>query len=356
MTMQSIGGGVLIPAVTPGLLTTPTFQVGLTLNDSDDKVAYVFRVPKSGNIRYVGFRTGTVTTGDTLKVGIQTTDATTGSPTGSAYGGMVAGTQVLVNTDDNLWFTVQLGTDATATAGDFVAAVIEFNSFVAGNLQIISHLSQTGGMVFPYYDLYEASWNPGNSGLPVFYIKYSDGTVSYIANAMPFSGIAAQTFNNAGTNEYALRFRLPVPVRMAGVYLAATWAGDTKIILYDSDGTSILNSITWDKDYIQSVNPNHFFMRYASPVTLVKNTFYRLGLQPQSASLTTIILATVPEAVALDQMEGGQDFHLSTKNAGTWTDVTTQRPMFSILLDQFDDGTAVGGLLTHPGMAGGMRA
>ena len=41
--------------------------------------------------------------------------------------------------------------------------------------------------------------------------------------------------------------------------------------------------------------------------------------------------------------------------APAWTDTTTTLPGVSLIVDQIDDGTGGGGLLTHPGMSGGMR-
>lgn len=361
MTMQTIQGGLVIPAINNDFSTTPVLNSSTAMNDANDAVGWVFAVPKAGNIRYVGFRTATVTTGDTLKVSLYTTDATTGFPTTTAYKGMVAGTQVVGNADDNVWFTVQLSTDATSVvAGDIIAAVLEFNSFVAGNLGIAYEITNAGQVNFPYDLFFEAAWAKQGGNVSVFYIKYDDGTVAYIPNALPLTTSAQQNFQVGTTpDEYALRFKLPFPARVAGVVLPWVCAGDTKIILYDSDGTSILTSVTFDKDYYGNTSIFRFAYRFSSPQTILKDTFYRLSIQPQAASNTSIVIWTAPEAVALDQMEGGQNFHLSTRtDAGAWDDTATnKRPMISLILDQFDDGTAVGGgLLTHPGMAGGMRA
>jgi len=142
------------------------------IDASGEKFACIFRVPKSGNIHKVGYLTGTVNTGDTVKVGLQT--STSGFPSGSAYGGMVAGTQVINSTDDNTWFTTALGTDATATAGDYVWAVIEFNSFVAGsiNFQVINPTSAVS-LSFPYIAQFTGSWAAGPFP-PVIYIEYDE--------------------------------------------------------------------------------------------------------------------------------------------------------------------------------------
>ncbi len=136
MTMQSIIGGVTIPHHVEAVLGAPGIG-SLLMDASGEKAAFIFKIPKSGTITEIGFRTGAVTTADTLKAGLYTVD-TSNNPTATAYGGMVAGTQA--SPAANTWYAVALGTNCTATAGDVVAVVIEFNSYVAGNLNI----SRTG--------------------------------------------------------------------------------------------------------------------------------------------------------------------------------------------------------------------
>lgn len=46
----------------------------------------------------------------------------------------------------------------------------------------------------------------------------------------------------------------------------------------------------------------------------------------------------------MDQFDGGQSFHMSTRtDSGAWSDITTQRPLISVTIDQFSDGAGGGG-------------
>src|SRR3989304_6613560 len=145
MAQQSLLGFTYFPTLWHGinggiLNQTSTY----TLDATGEKAATVFQIPEDGNITTLGFRTATVTTGDTLKVGLYTIDAS-GDPTATAYKGMVAGTQAILATEDNTYFNVTLGTQATSVVkGDIVALVIEYNSYVAGSMGITT-ITSTGG-------------------------------------------------------------------------------------------------------------------------------------------------------------------------------------------------------------------
>jgi len=89
---------------------------------------------------------------------------------------------------------------------------------------------------------------------------------------------------------------------------------------------------------------------------LTKDVFYRLVLEPTSATDITSYHFSVNAAAVMDVEEGGQNFHYTEKKDGGWTDTVTDRPMIGLLIDQFDDGAGgAGGMIVHPGMSGGMR-
>src|SRR3990170_6891069 len=173
---QPLLGYTYFPTLWPGINAGISNQTSAsTLDATGEKAAIIFKIPADGNITKLGFRTSTVTTGDTLKVGLYTVDAS-GDPTATAYKGMVAGTQAILATEDNTYFNVTLGTQATSVVkGDIVALVIEYNSYVAGNMVITGFGSTSSTLSgFPYGDLYTTSWAKQNN--PLFAtIEYTGG-------------------------------------------------------------------------------------------------------------------------------------------------------------------------------------
>ena len=322
-----------------------------------EKYGLVFRVPKTGTILKVGFCTGTVTVGDTLKAGLYTVDAS-GNPTATAYGGMVAQTQVVLLTEDDTAFTVTLSTGATATAGDEVALVVEFNSFVAGNLNIAGIVgSSSTANQYPYTLSYTASWAK-TSYIPIGWFEYSDGSYAYLPGVYPVTAITSTAINTgSAADELALYFTVPFPTRLSG------WGGEVgpqaganfDVVLYD--GTTSLGSQSYDGDSKVSTVARGWTQQLATPIALAAGTVYRLAIKPTTANNVSVPVLTLSSAAAANQLEGGTSLYYSTRvDAGAWTDDTTKRPCLWLLLDQFSDGAGgAGGLLTHPGMSGGMR-
>jgi len=150
-----------------GAVQVPSFQgsggsissTSLTLNEAADKVELVIDIPVTGTLTHVGFALGTVTTAQSLTVGLETVSTTDGNATGVAYGGSAAGTLDPTGLADTFqWVT--LGTAASAAAGDKVAATIKFTS-TAGNLNVKAAPTNCGVCTTRYVGLYNqtgAAW------------------------------------------------------------------------------------------------------------------------------------------------------------------------------------------------------
>lgn len=325
------------------------------LDAAGEKMGWVFPVPKTGNIRKIGFRLGTVTTGQTLKGGLYTVD-TAGDPTTTAYGGMVAGTVAVADTDDNVSKTITLGTDASATAGDIIAAVVEWDA-TAGNLNIQSiGGSFSSSHDYPYGDLFTASWAKQNT-YPLLAIEYSDGTYAEILGLLPFiDGVDSQAFNSgSGSDEFALRIQVPFKSRLNGRIwgqFGGGTAADFDLVIYEATTAKVTKSI--DGGFAVSTVARNKHHNLGGTEDLEVNTEHFVALKPTTVNNVSLIIGTVATAAALDQMPGGQALHLGERvDAGAWTKTTTKRPFIVPYLDQFDDaaggGGGGGGALIAPG-------
>lgn len=306
-----------------------------TLDASTDKLAFVFQVPKSGNITKIGFRTGTVTVADTLKITLQTVDSN-GDPTGTLYGGSALVTQAAPAS--NTWYEVTLGTPAAAIQGDVVAVVIEFNSYVAGNLSISIHAD---GPKFPYINQNDAATWTHQAGGIMMVIGYDDGSYP-ITNTLPITALTSQAYNSGSTpDERALKFSFPVAVRVCGasIFVAPTAGSAFDVVLYDTDGTTVLASVSMDGDVRGGTAINRMAIYFTSPVILTAGASYRLSIKPTNANNITVLEYTVNAAAYLEAIPGGTSCILSTRtDAGAWTDTTTIRPKQGLIIDQVDNG------------------
>jgi len=309
---------------------------GLLMDSADEKVAFIFRVRKTGTIDRISVPMRTVTVSDTLKLTLQTVDGS-GDPTGTLYGGSAAQTFTPVTTVQNI---VTMATGASATAGDLVAVVIEFNSFVAGNLNISY---QNAGSYFPYMShLTGGSWSK-KVGMPGFGIGYSDGTYENVGAypGLSSSGANVVAFNSGSTpNERALLFKLPFPARISGcsIMLAHSAGANFDIILYDFDGVTILTSLSVVANQMDSVSRDSAFFTFPTSIILSRNKFYRLAVKPTTANDVTIHELTFANVASMDSVPGGQNCYRSVRTSGgAWTDLTTTRPRFGLILNGFDN-------------------
>lgn len=316
------------------------------IDASGEKVAGIFTVPKTGNITKVGFRTGTVTTPQTLRASLQTVDAATGAPTGTAYGGSAAGTQT--SPAANTFYMVTLGTQASATKGDIVAIVVEFDSTV-GNLQIAGGVDWLDSG-YPYCSHFTASWAK-QVRVPVMTFEYDDGSYEN-ARLVPFSTYAVSTTFHVNTtpDERALRFSMPFSCRIVGMAAFVDHDGDAEFVLYE--GMTQKAIATCDKDITSSVSAARRHSRlFDAPHIYIPNTECFLSVKPTTTTSVTLLEITVPSAAAMDSLDGGQAFHHATRtDAGSWSKVTTQRPLIAMIIDQLDDGFGKG----HPRFALGI--
>lgn len=326
----------------PFIMGSTAFS-SLLIDASGEKAAFIVQIPKTGTISKVGFRTGTVTTSETLNVGIYTVDGS-GDPTTTAYGSMTVGTQTSPASNTN--YLVTLGAAATATQGDVVAIVIEFASTI-GSLNI-AHAS-TVTQVFPYADLYTGSWAK-TATVPVCSFEYNDGSYAVVQGVLPPCSITNSTYNTGSTpDEYALYFKVLGPCTVSGAQIyggSSANGADFDVILYDSDGTTVLKSKSMDGDTrAGTTSTNPATVLFSSGQNLTANTFYYLALKPTTANNVRLLrLTSLPSAASMDSLPGGQNFYESTRaDAGSWTNSTTSRPLIMPIITAIDNGSSTGG-------------
>jgi len=358
------GGGTLQTANGlwwPELMATPAAGAftAFALDAAADRVSAVFRCPKAGNLGYTGFRTGTVTTSEALKISFQTIDPATGNPDDTpdeyrAHAGAFAA---------NTWYTTGLitsdgadtGTKRTVARGEYVGVTIQFNAFSAGNMQIAAAASQNGstgraGNIFSYITAnLTGAYAKQVTGIPLLYLQYDDDSTAYMPWVWPFSAVTSTLWNNTSDPaERALRFQVPFKCTSGGAWLDLGNSGNTgaaNLVLYASDGTTVLLTEALDPD-IRVSTYGYGFVWFSSEVTLSPATTYYLALDPTSATNTSYNVWTVPAIGAWDQTSCGQacySVYRTTQGSGAWTEETTKRPMMGLIITALDDGASTGG-------------
>lgn len=350
MALQTFKAGFECPGMVPTVSGTPGFRA-MSISAAGDKIAFVVQAPKTGTIDQVGWRTGTVTTGATMDVRLETVSATTGDPTGTLFGTNTNGSQVVAGSDDDHWFDTSLTSGASVTKGDLLAIVI-VNPGSPGNLEIVGTMLIDGN--FPYCDRFvSAAWTK-QPGSPVLALRYNDSSYEPLFT-WPISAIGEYDIDSSTTpDEVSLRFQLPFPVQVTGFWAVIDFDNNATAKLYDSDGSTVLASVTVDKDVRQTGSSAQHRVHFAAAVSLLANTYYRLSIVPPDASAQVRVFYVLTSSAALlDGLPCGQKFTISYRtDAGSWSDATNTRPLIGLIIDGFSAG---GGLLVNPGMAGGMN-
>lgn len=348
MALQNVGNFLMLPWEMPAWTGS-----AITLDAAADRAGCVFKVSKTGNISKLTIRVAGVTTSQALDIGLYTVDSN-GDPTATAYGGMTVGT--LASVSANTTYEITLGTAASATRGDTVAAVLKYSG-TAGTINVASYFNSQVSQGFPYAaNNLTGSYTHQNNAKPLLTVGYDDGTYEAMG-VIPANATGNPTFNSGSTpDEIGNRITLPFSCRAAGAWMYADIDNVASVVLYDTDGTTALETVAIVPNERSGTTTCYYFIPFSSSRTLTINSTYRIVLKPTSTSNVGYSRMTVLSAAQMGMLPLGTNcYETSRTDAGSWTDDNTSRISIGLLIDQLSDNAGAGGLLTHPGMTGGMR-
>lgn len=332
-----------------------------SVDSSTDKIEFIFSAAASDTITQLGVRIGSRTgTPPTYRISLQGVSLTTGRADGTikASGNANATFTPPADTTWNgtfQWFT--LTGSYACTRGELLSIVVDYSS---GTIDASNFTSFTADgnfnnnyFVFPFFWTVNSGSASSNTREGIY--GYKSATRSY---HIPINASTVTVFSSTSTpNEYALRFLLPgsgTTYTVAGVEVAidSPDSGNAELTLYGSDGTTVLQSFTMDKD----ANLNHPVSAYrayfanGTLATLTAGVAYRIGFRalanPAGIGLPVV---SVPAAGDMTAFPGGEDWFLSTRTYSTgsesWTDTTTSRPLMGLILGDITEpsGGGIGG-------------
>jgi len=330
------------------------------MNASGESVALTFEANVTGTITKVSFKLGTVTTGDDLKISIQGIVATTGLPDGVINGS--ASVETIADTDDNIWVeTATTGLAASVTRGGRFCVVIEFNSFVAGNLEIDSW-GNTPRTLFPYILHDSGAGFVKDDRAPLLGLNY--GGTFHERSDLPWPILSVDwgtsTWDNADNpDERGLKFKTAVESKLTAVrFLIRASVGDNIEVKLYSDGSpgTLLETIIIDKDLYSATNiTEQMTVYFTSDHTLAADAFFRITLEPISTSATMRSGFFITNSSAeMGQLPGGTDIIWTERNnaASTWTDDSSKRALIYPIITDIAAGGGGGSKLA--GRGGGL--
>jgi hypothetical protein len=322
----------------------PNFT-SFAMSNANYRTVFVFRAVKAMTITWLGVRlTNAFTTPPTYSLGLYAVDGS-GVPTGGA---LASGTFAPVVGDNGTIKRVAMVAGYTCTAGELLAISMDYSSgtITGSAYESVAVTSNAGpaGMLFPYAMTYIATWTR-RTAPPIF--AYGSDTDAF---GPAFANVSYTSFDSTTTpDEYGMKFTTPAgamclyKLREARVYLGKPEAANQTLTLklYDTNGTTVLQTATQDSDVVTSVSVSGcyclvFTFADASLASLVAGQAYRVGLTTDAtASNVGLQTLTVTTANDLTAFDGGADYVLTTStDAGAWTDSTTARPLIELVLEE----------------------
>jgi hypothetical protein len=350
---------------------TPAYQAHV-LDATADSLAIVFRAQDNMTVTSVSFRQGTVTGGpDALRVGVQGVNATNGLANGVWNGGVSNfASLTVVGANNNTFVTATLPSSINLVQGEIAALVLQpvsggggGNGWDGGDNMTVSRTiaNVAYGLRGPY-----AVDNGVKSTNQNCVYKLNTSTRSYGLPIETITSRSVGTGTSPAINEWGMRFRIPTTVcstyKISGVRISGVAsAGDWQMRLYDTDGTTVLQTVFVDKDEVSmgTAYSTNLYWEDGALATLNAGSYYRIAFAPTTATATGAIYAWDLDT-ANDRLcfVGNADDISATerRNPGAWTETDTRIwAMQALIVDVTAPTGSAGGMLVHPGMSGGMR-
>lgn len=315
------------------------------------KIGIVVQVPKSGTLDGIELYSGFVSSPSAITASFQ--DVTSaGLPDGTldqyrSLASPAAGWNVWDSMTDT---GAGGGNRRTVTAGDWIAIVLQWTSTQSGQFW---HYSVTNNgsawQVAPRWitDTGAGFAASGQGNFSSIVLRYADGTYAPVGNphtCWPFTTGTTHTFNSGSTpDERGVIWTPPLTVSVAGLWALFNASANCDFVLYDTDGSTPLTTLTLDADYVKGSGPLVTQLLFPAPITLTGGSTYRLVAKPGGSNVSLYSM-TANAAAILAAVAGGTAMHgTSRTDAGAWTNTTTQRYWMGFLLAGVDTASGGGG-------------
>lgn len=255
-----------------------------------------------------------------------------------------------------------------ATKGELLAVTITCASGCDGSNNSQFGVALTGNnnpISFPYgYTITDGGAAAMKSRTPLMALR---SATRYYGN-VPLTHTVS-TYNSDSTpDERAVKFTISssycstIKLKGFSIYGRVPITATTgSVRLYDSDGTTVLDTISIDGDINAAVgasNDRKSFRKYFnSSITLNCGTAYRLGYRADNTtSAISMTYSTYTSTAAMADIAWTSNFQLSTQSdgSGSWSDTSTIQPWVNLILEDWTAPSG-GGLSTQKQLSGGTQ-
>lgn len=342
-----------------------------TIDGNTDECGFLVMVEKAMTITHVGFRVNTITgTPGTLTVSLNSPDNTTGYPSSTILGGASPASVAIASPAASFTagqvYWADLDYDYPAAAGELLCIKLDpSGTWTAGvhevsiTLALVGFGSRAGT---PYAVQAPSGVYARVAGYPVYGLRSTSDT-----QGCPIETLTA-TLIDSGTSPDEIGFAFTLPsgwgdtykIRGLIILLSKQASGSQTfdIVLYSSNGTTELQTVTYDSEYYATGTTGstfrtcEFFFDETTLSTLSFGTKYYIFIRPVgTGGDITINDFSVRQASDMQAFPLGENCFLATKvDNGTPSEVTTRRPYVGLILDDITEPAA--GSATGHGVVG----
>lgn len=316
----------------PSDYASAAYTVLAAISAAGDKFGCVMQAPFTGSITAVDFLTGTVTTGATMDVRIETLDAS-GDPSGSLLAANNNGSCVVADVDDNVIKSATLTAAASVTKGQMLGIVVVNPAGTPGNFAVRG-LVGGDAKVLPYGErsitgVYTKNVAPMAIGLNYGGTYYPQFGTAIVTGSAP----VGSNYNNGGAfREVGNRFTVPCAMRVSGAYYVQTNASnvDCDVVLYEGTTAVLTRTMTG----VQRRAAGKHYMDFNGTYTCKPGVVYRIVVKTLSASNISYTTNSVGSNAQLAALTGTTSTYMTVKdNLGNWNDTNTSLVSCGVLFD-----------------------
>lgn len=341
-----------------------------------DYVAVVRQAEATDTITRVGFyhdSRGTNSTPGIVRIGIQSVN-TSGDPSGTwlGYSEYTVDAGTFVNFV-GLNFSITANGTASVTKGQLYAIVVYAQSGTwdaSNNIQITTIFGGAGQYItaFPTMKSVQGGAAAHNNASQPSSNMYCESATATYGN--PQIAPTSQGSYNSGSillDEVGVKFSLESSwttnfniLGIQGILGVTNSVATASLKLYDS-ANNVLQSTSFLASEINAGNAGNLqrtlLFDTATLADLTPGSTYRITLEAThpSAGFTTMLQVAFPNNTVIRSFVGAGTYMRTARlDAGAWTDTDTVVPAWKLIISAAT-ATSGGGLITHPGMSGGIN-
>lgn len=345
-----------LPKLSNNVSTTPSMggSANLNITLTGGSMSYIWQMPYTVLIDSIFFRLDTIPLAAgsptaRLLAEIETVNLNSGTPTGLLIDPSASAISTLSFSTVPVNYEVRFPQPFTILQGQHFSITLSLSTgLVSGaGIQLAAFDDDNSGCLFPY--MLDDSTPPAAVGIrnaeaPCIGIGLSAVSATPLPFCWPMNN-TPPAISFTAPQMHGNKITINAPIRACGAIVWGQVAtASSSIILYDTNGTSVLARQPWHHNLPNSTTVSKFNVLFDQPVNLNAGTYY-LAVSGGGGSTVGMYYASFSSSFwRMASPMGGTDVVYVSSNASSgnpnWDTVNTRQTFIGLLVDGVDDGAS----------------